>query len=229
MYTFMKVADNFTSLTNTEKEKLFENYEQAEASNLYGLDKFKIAVFSDDESQLATKAEITAIPNDILCFPKTLFGDSFNKINNITITDTVSDTTNSKIVYFITKDLTDYYTFSNGKFVKLSSMDVATVLNEGIDSSKLGAITPTQWTTFYDGANDTDGIGIGFVISQTASTQKLNVDKLAVSIDIRGSWSKAIAGTDYSYGYTGNSTLKFDILVNGDYKINYQLNASSIK
>lgn len=229
MYTFMKVADNFTNLTNTEKEKLFENYEQAEASDLYNLGKFKIAVFSEDESQLATKAEITAVPNDILCLPKTLFGDSFNKINNISIVDTVSDTLNSKIVYFITKDLTDYYTFSNGKFVKLSSMDVATVLNEGIDSSKLGAITPTQWATFYDGANDTDGIGIGFAISQTASTQKLNVDKLAVSIDIRGSWSKAIAGTDYSYGYTGNSTLKFDILVDGDYKINYQLNASPIK
>ena len=70
---------------------------------------------------------------------------------------------------------------------------------------------------------------IGFAISQTASTQKLNVDKLAVSADIRGAWTKAIAGTDYSYGYTGNSTLKFDILVDGDYKINYQLNASPIK
>ena len=229
MYTFIKVADAFTSLTTTEKEKLFENYEQPEASDLYSFGKFKIAVFSEDESQQATKAEITAIPNDILCLPKVLFGDSFNKINNISITDTVSDTTNSKIVYFITKDLTDYYTFSNSKFVKLSSMDVATVLNEGIDSSKLGAITPTQWATFYDGANDTDGIGIGFAISQTNSTQKLEVDKLAVSADIRGAWTKAIAGTDYSYGYTGNSTLKFDILVDGDYKINYQLNARPIK
>ena len=229
MYDFIKVADDFTSLTNTEKEKLFENYEQAESSDLYSLGKFKIAVFSEDENQTATKAEITAVPKDILCLPKALFGDSFNRINNITVTDTVSDTTNSKIVYFITKDLTDYYTFSNDKFVKLSSMDVATVLNEGIASSNLGAITPTQWATFYDGANDTDGIGIGFAISQTASTQKLNVDKLSVTVDIRGAWSKAIAGTDYSYGYTGNSTLKFDILVDGDYKINYQLNASPIK
>ena len=158
MYEFIKVADDFTSLTNTEKEKLFENYEQAEASDLYGLGKFKIAVYSEDENHTVTKAEITAVPKDILCLPKVLFGDSFNKINNITVTDTVSDTTNSKIVYFITKDLTDYYTFSNSKFVKLSSMDVATVLKEGIDSSNLGAITPTQWATFYDGANDTEAV-----------------------------------------------------------------------
>lgn len=228
MYKFIKVSNDWTSLSNAEREALFENYEQAQLSELYDLGKFKIAVESEDNSDLVNTVQLTAVPNNILCLPRKLFGDSFNAINNITITDTVSDTTNSKIVYFVTKDLKDYYTFNDGKFIKISSMDVDTVLNEGIDSSSFVAITPTQWATFYDSTNDTDGIGIGFAISQTNSSQVLNIDKLSVSVDIRGAWSKAIAGTDYSYGYTGNSTLKFNILSDGDFKFNYQITQNSI-
>ena len=228
MYKFIKVSNDWTSLSNSEKEALFENYEQAQPSELYDLGKFKIAIESEDNSDLVNTVQLTAVPNNILCLPRELFGDSFNAINNITITDTVSDTTNSKIVYFVTKDLKDYYTFNDGKFIKISSMDVDTVLNKGIDSSSFTAITPTQWATFYDSTNDTDGIGIGFAISQTNSSQVLNIDKLSVSVDIRGAWSKAIAGTDYSYGYTGNSTLKFNILSDGDFKFNYQITQNSV-
>ena len=50
-----------------------------------------------------------------------------------------------------------------------------------------------------------------------------SIDKLSVTVDMRGAWSKAINGTDYYYGYTGNSTLKFNILSDGDFKFNYQI------
>ena len=175
MYKLIKVADNFTSLSDAEKEALFNNYEQASPSELYNLGKFKIAVESEDETDTVDKVQLTAVPNNILCLPRELFGDSFDKINNVTVTDTVQK--NSKIVYFVTKDLKDYYTFYNSKFVRLSAMDVDTVLNEGIDGSSLGAITPTQWTTFYNSKNDIDGIGIGFAISQTNSAQVPSIDK----------------------------------------------------
>ena len=60
------------------------------------------------------------------------------------------------------------------------------------------------------------------------SSQVPSIDKLSVTVDIRGAWSKAINGTDYSYGYTGNSTLKFNILSDGDFKFNYQITQNSI-
>ena len=226
MYKLIKVADNFTTLSDAEKEALFNNYEQASPSELYKLGKFKVAVESEDETDTPTKVQLTAVPNNLLCLPRELFGDSFDKINNVTVTDTIQK--NSKIVYFVTKDLKDYYTFYDSKFVRLSAMDVDTVLKEGIDASSLGAITPTQWATFYDSKNDIDGIGIGFAISQTNSAQVPSIDKLSVTVDIRGAWSKAINGTDYSYGYTGNSTLKFNILSDGDFKFNYQITQNSI-
>ena len=107
-------------------------------------------------------------------------------------------------------------------------MGVDTVLNEGIDASSLGAITPTQWATFYNSKNDIDGIGIGFAMSQTNSAQVPSIDKLSVTVDIMGAWSKAINGTDYSYGYTGNSTLKFNILSDVGFKFNYQITQNSL-
>ena len=228
MYKLIKVADNFTTLSDAEKEALFNNYEQASPSELYDLGKFKIAVESEDETDTVSKVQLTAVPNNILCLPRELFGDSFDKINNITITDIISDKSNTKIVYFVTKDLKDYYTFYDSKFVRLDTMDVDTVLSEGIDSSALATITPSQWATFYDSKNDIDGIGIGFAMSQTNSSQTLSIDKLSVTVDIRGAWSKAINGTDYSYGYTGNSTLKFNILSDGDFKFNYQITQNSL-
>ena len=228
MYKLIKVADNFTTLSDAEKEALFNNYEQTSPSELYDLGRFKIAVESEDEIDTVTKVQLTAVPNNILCLPRELFGDSFDKINNITITDIISDKSNTKIVYFVTKDLKDYYTFYDSKFVRLDTMDVDTVLSEGIDSSALATITPSQWATFYDSKNDIDGIGIGFAMSQTNSSQTLSIDKLSVTVDIRGAWSKAINGTDYSYGYTGNSTLKFNILSDGDFKFNYQITQNSL-
>ena len=135
MYKLIKVADNFTALSDTEKEALFNNYEQASPSELYDLGKFKIAVESEDETDTVDKVHLTAVPNNILCLPRELFGDSFDKINNVTVADTIQK--NSKIVYFVTKDLKDYYTFYGSKFVRLSSMDVDTVLNEVIDASSL--------------------------------------------------------------------------------------------
>ena len=135
MYKLIKVADDFTALSDAEKEALFNNYEQASLSELYNLGKFKIAVESEDETDAVDKVQLTAVPNDILCLPRELFGDSFDKINNVTVADTIQK--NSKIVYFVTKDLKDYYTFYDSKFVRLSAMDVDTVLKEGIDASYL--------------------------------------------------------------------------------------------
>ena len=78
MYKLIKVADNFTTLSDAEKEALFNNYEQASPSELYDLGKFKIAVESEDETDTVSKVHLTAVPNNILCLPRELFGDSFD-------------------------------------------------------------------------------------------------------------------------------------------------------
>ena len=71
---------------------MFNNYEQASPSELYNLGKFKIAIESEDETDTVNKVQLTAVPNNILCLPRELFGDSFDKINNVTVTDTIQKT-----------------------------------------------------------------------------------------------------------------------------------------
>ena len=103
MYKLIKVADDFTALSDAEKEALFNNYEQASPSELYDLGKFKIAVESEDETDAVDKVQLTAVPNDILCLPRELFGDSFDKINNVTVTDTIQK--NSKTAQKLIENL----------------------------------------------------------------------------------------------------------------------------
>ena len=223
-YVLTKVANNFNSLSAIEQEALFANYQHATSSDLVGLSKFKVLNLSTANTNLFKTCNVVGIPNDSLVLPKSLFGDSFNVINSITITDLISDITNAKIRYIVTKDLVNYYYFdiTTQLWVKLSTLDSATALTQGMTTSTINSLTATNWGNFYDSANDTDGIGIGFVFSETATTQITQIDTLAVNVDIRGMWNKAVHGTDYNYGYSGNKTLRISLLSNGSYKINYR-------
>lgn len=52
-------------------------------------------------------------------------------------------------------------------------------------------------------------------------SDNVEVDRIDLTVDMKGSWEGAINGTDYSYRYPHNESLQVDIKKNGDYKINY--------
>ena len=112
-FILTKVADNFSSLSASEKEALFNTYEQASIAELQTLGKVKIVAYSNENPSAFSKVSVRAVPNDLVVLPKTLFGDSFAKIRKISITELISDNANADIRYIVTKDLVTYYTLTS--------------------------------------------------------------------------------------------------------------------
>lgn len=220
-YILTKVADNFSSLLASEKEALFNTYEQASSAELQTLGKVKILAYSNENSSAFSKVSVYAVPNDLVVLPKTLFGDSFAKIRKISITELISDNANADIRYIVTKDLVTYYTLTSDSWEQLADTSANTILTKGMTSAKLQSIDINKWSEFYDSEKDFDGIGIGFVIKETSNTQTTEVDNMSVEVDIRGMWAKAEHKVDYNYGYAGNKSLRVKLLTDGSYKINY--------
>ena len=221
-YAFTQLATDWSSLTNAEREALFENtnFNQATLAELQTLGKFKVLAMSDSAGGSAADVKVHGVHNDFLVLPKELFGTSFNKIKSVNITENISDTTNASIKYVLTKDLVDYYTFSGGTWTQLATVDADTVISDGLTADDLALISSADWDLFYDGDVDENGLGIGFAFHETALTQSTELDNLQMTVDMKGMWNKAEHTVDYTYGYT-NTTLNVSLLTNGDYKINY--------
>ena len=220
-YVLTKVSDNFSSLSASEKETLFDTYEQASSTELQTLGKAKVVAYSSENNSVFSKVVVHAVPNDLLILPKTLFGDSFDKIRKVSITELISDNANADIRYIVTKDLITYYTFKSSVWEQLTDVSASNVLTNGMTSSTLQNIDVDTWSKFYDSKEDFDGIGIGFAIKETSTTQTTEVDNMSVEVDIRGMWMKAEHKVDYNYGYAGNKSLRVKLLTDGSYKINY--------
>lgn len=221
-YVFSQLAQDWDELTNVQREALFQgtNFNNATLAELQSLGSFKILCQSDTDVGIVDKVKVKGVHNDFLVLPNSLFGASFHKIKAMNITESISDTTNAKIRYILTKDLENYYTLSGGTWTLLNTVDASSVISSGISGDDLDLITSSQWAEFFNGEVDHDGIGIGFAFCETALTQTTAIDNLALTVDMVGLWSRAEHTVDYTYGYT-NTTLNVSLLTNGDYKINY--------
>ena len=195
-YTWKKLSDSYSSLTDTQKQKLFDstNYLHATQAQLKALGKVKILV--DDDYDTKHKIKMTAVPNDQTVVPKKLI--SIKGIENI---DSV------------TKDLSKYYSFNGTDWVEVSD-----IKNDGNTPTEINSISSADWDKFINGAN---GIAFEYFLSITDETDKLNTDKLSMQVDMKGTWQSALKGTDFNYGYSANDQLKVTLLTDGSYKINY--------
>ena len=219
-YSWKVLANDWSALTDTEKEALFvgTNYHKPTVAELQSLgNKFKVATYGVDT--ISPKTVVKAVPNNKLFVPVSLFGGSFNTIDSMYISANVDANSNIKFVF--TKDLLEYYTFGSSGFTKISSFDADTVLSEGISMSDVATISEMQWDTFFNADNGDKGIAIAFAMSITDITDVAYLDNLKVTADMRGEWRKAVHGTDYDYAYPNNTILKIEINANGNYKINY--------
>lgn len=221
-YSFVQLAPNWSSLTPAQKEALFNgtNYQSATLAELQTLGEFKVLCYSDSSAGSASAINVRGVHNDFIVLPNQLFGQIFNKIKSMTVTESISDTTNSKIRYILTKDLINYFTYDGTNWVSINPTP-SDVLNDGMSADDLANLSSAQWLGFFDGDNDKDGIGIGIAFQETAITQTTAVDNLGLTIDLQGSWYKAEHMTDYQYGYPANDVLHVELKTNGNYKINY--------
>ena len=216
-YVFKKLADSYTSLTMTEKKNLFigSNYLKPTISELQGLGEFTCLSYSDSNS---AKFTITGVPNDQLVVPTSLINIStFEGINSVSITNNVSSGGSVNIV--VTTDMVTYYTydFTNTKWITVN-LNKADIKSSGLTLTSIGQITRNGWDKL---TSSTSAIGFAYLLSKNNESDNVDIDKLTLNVDMKGSWNHAIYGTDVTYGYPLNNELKVTLLTNGSYKINY--------
>ena len=140
-YSWQVLATDWSSLTDAEKEALFKgtNYQLPTIAELTALGKFKIAIYDDYSTQ--HKYQIKAVPlNQVVKPVKLVPTKSFNNIDSITITSSVS--TNAILKIAATTDLMDYkiYNSSTGEWDVISDIET-----EGGIPSDIASIPSSAW------------------------------------------------------------------------------------
>lgn len=120
----------------------------------------------------------------------------------------------------VTSDGQTYYTydFDNLDWVVIDHTDIAAVKMGGIDIGKLADIDRNSWDKM---TTSKTGIGFAYLLSMTSTADTCQVAQMDLQVDMKGSWNKALYGTDYKYGYPKNTLLRVTLMSDGDYKINY--------
>ena len=130
------------------------------------------------------------------------------------------------IKMILSLDLINYKTFNFTTLAweTIDPTDLTAVKTNGISASLLSTITEAQWNSFIGTAA---GVGIGFLLSENYSADQCLLDTLALTVNMKGNWSKAIHVTDYTYGYTNNNVLSVTLVTAGSFKINYNSGKSN--
>ena len=216
-YIFKKLADSYDTLTTLEKKNLFlgTNYLKPSISDLSALGNMVCLTYSDSNSAVFN---IVGVPVDQLVVPTSLINIStFEGINSVSITNNVSSGGSVNIV--VTTDMVTYYTydFTNTKWITVN-LNKADIKSSGLTLTSIGQITRSEWDKL---TSSTSAIGFAYLLSKNNESDNVDIDKLTLNVDMKGSWNHAIYGTDVTYGYPLNNELKVTLLTNGSYKINY--------
>ena len=216
-YIFKKLADSYDTLTTLEKKNLFleTNYLKPNISDLSALGNIVCLTYSDSNSAVFN---IVGVPADQLVIPTSLISIStFEGINSVSITNNVSNGGSVNIV--VTTDMVTYYTydFTNTKWITVN-LNKADIKSSGLTLTSIGQITRNGWDKL---TSSTSAIGFAYLLSKNNESDNVDIDKLTLNVDMKGSWNHAIYGTDVTYGYPLNNELKVTLLTNGSYKINY--------
>lgn len=215
--TGAQVAADWTALSDTEKETLFTT-KGSTASTFTGLSgKVKVLAYSTFSTATHT-ATLVGAPFPQLVKPSGLISvANYEAIESVNITYDVSSTASLKIA--VTLDGTTYKAWSGTAWVTVDATNATTFATNAMDVSAVATITAAQWLLL----NPKTNIGFAYLITTSASTDKCATDLLSLTVDMKGTWSKAIHGTDYTYSYS-NTALSVKVLVAGSYKVNYVTN-----
>ncbi|WP_110955225.1 LamG domain-containing protein [Anaerosinus massiliensis] len=125
----------------------------------------------------------------------------------------------SNIRFMVTTDLQHYkvFNFSTNSWEDIENFDELKTV--GISYDKMSSIQRDKWDELTVG--NFKGIGFAFLLGEELYESTAAIDSLSMQVDMKGSWDKAIHGTDYIYGYPRNNLLRVTLKTDGDYKINY--------
>ena len=207
---------NWSGLTNTEKEALVESFSEEIPSiqDLASISPFRVLTNGTSTSNV----KVTGQPKVQTIEPTSLINTgSVSTVQSINITNTITDTT---VKFAITTDLTTYkvYDATQGDWVTATNIE-----EDGMSIAQINALTP-EILALLDVSN---GIAFKQCFIATSENASAELSEISAVVDIDGSWSQSVHGTDYSVVYPNKTTMSVRLLTNGDYIINYPISSSS--
>ena len=216
-----ELATNWTNLTDAEKIAAINNAVEGDPiTTMETLGTFNFATYTADN--ITPSCVLTAVPKDQLITPSGLISlEDFDAINGVTMTASVNG--NAALRFAVTTDRETYYVYdaTEGEWTALSAATAANILEDGMTTSEIAAVTKEAWTALVGNFGDSAGIGFAYALSMTDTTETLLVDAVVLNVDMKGSWRAAIHGDEYAYDYPNNRSMRFSLYVSGNWKINY--------
>lgn len=216
-YTWQKVANDWSTLTDTQKIALFEgtDYNIPTGAELMALnDIFKVAIYdvSDTGQQLA----INGIPKGQIIEPNNLLNTSaFVNINKITIGCNLTGSGIIKVA--ATNDLTNYKVYNTAT----NSWDVINLVSDiatlGMTPSDVLSLSQSHWTLL----DVSGGVAFAFYLDITNPVDGADVDYIQFEGFMNDFYRSQIKGTVYDYDYIGDNTIRVYLYDSGKFKINY--------
>lgn len=215
----IKISDDWRTVSSVDKKAAFLSAGNNIPPGLVldPLGKYKVLAFSPDPSMTKPSCSVSVVPQKRLLKPKGLISlGSFEGIDKVTLSGSFTGTGTCKLL--VTSDLLNYKTWNGSQWQAVDPDDLAAVVANGISPVALTDITRQQWDLLTVGKT---GIGFAYLPIIEAVTDTCAIDKIDLQVDMKGSWDRAIHGTDFIYGYPRNNVLRVTLKTNGDYKINY--------
>lgn len=217
------ISNNWNEFNDAEKEQVFRNYVDVADSFIndiiLGLDEVQVVAYTTNPFA-SLSGTFIGIPNKQLVVARGLIPTNrFVTILNADIIFTQHDHAGVRIA--VSNNLENWYTFKEnlqewaelpteydtniGRYVPI----IENMYTSGILASRLLHIT--NWTPF------SEGIAFCYLVTKENIIDECNIDDLALTVTMRGSWGHYSKGT---YAYS-NDHLVVKVYDNGDYKINY--------
>mgnify|MGYP002622483576 CR=1 FL=1 len=216
LYTGMSLTNltnNWSGLTSAEKEALVPSFsdEIPSIQDLATISPFR--VLTNDTS--SSNVKVTGQPKPQIIEPTSLINTgAVSTIQSINITNTITDAT---VKFAITTDLSTYkvYDATEGEWIASTNIE-----EDGMSIAQINALTP-EILELLDISN---GIAFKQCFIATSENASAELSEISAVVDIDGSWSQSVHGTDYNVSYPNKTTMSVRLLTNGDYIINYPKN-----
>jgi len=210
------LTNNWSGLTNAEKEALVPSFsiEIPSIQDLASISPFR--VLTDNASSVNVK--VTGQPKTQTITPTSLINTgALSTVQSINITNTITDVT---VKFAITTDLTTYKVYDATN----STWKISTNIEEdGMSIAQINALTP-EILALLDVSN---GIAFKQCFIATSENASVELSEISAVVDIDGSWTQSVHGTDYNVDYPNKTTMSVRLLTNGDYIINYPISSNS--
>lgn len=207
-----QLTNSWDTLTNTQKEKLIPLFSDTIPSiaNLSTISPFR--VLTDDTS--LSNVKVTGQPKPQIIEPTSLINTgAVSTIQSINMTNILTD---AVVKFAITTDLSTYKVYDATN----STWKISTNIEEdGMSIAQINALTP-DILALLDISN---GIAFKQCFIATSENASAELSEISAVVDIDGSWSQSVHGTDYNVAYPNKTTMSVRLLTNGDYIINYPI------